>query len=614
MKKIKIFKTLLIITLFFVIGSNVVKGEETTDNIRSIYFKSSEVEQGGRLYVKLNAMYRDSTTKITGHFGNGKNSYLSVNLVDVLTTRPYFVLPHQMIPGDKYTMTMLTVEDSRGRVTYTVSSASNGTNPNLDPQGKNVVTITEKGKLKSLYLIGESEVEVDGKLTIGLETTAVTDHISVTVRNKNIWPKIAIIYLTKIDTNKYELNLANGSDKLIDGDYYISDVFMSDNSTSENLHYSSYSEGSDVLPLNYDVEFKVKKSPESEQTADPETTQETQEIELLKSISVKNSEVKLNEKVNVTIDTAKKISTAEFVFSNDNENITVNLNELNTSNTYFIVPITASEGTYKLDYVTLKDIDGKEYQYRSGEDYNKIKHFDFNVSLTIKSEEDSSNLLNLDSAKITPEMIEKVKELGKNAVIEINANDNPTISKELFEAIKNTNKTIIIKYKNLEWAFNGLDIETAKQIDVSTNIYKTNREADIAGKVSNGLIIDFSNNGELPGKSLIKIYNSEIISDIMNKNNINVYYYNEETQKFEIIKLNVEYNIKGYYEFYIDHNSKYVITTDKIANEHISNANKVETDKINIKLITIILASIVLLAIITATIIIVRKKSKGNQN
>ena len=97
----------------------------------------------------------------------------------------------------------------------------------------------------------------------------------------------------------------------------------------------------------------------------------------------------------------------------------------------------------------------------------------------------------------------------------------------------------------------------------------------------------------------------------MNKNKANVYYYNEDTEKFEIIKLATKYvENGGYYEFYIDHNSKYVITTDKIENKYIASTSAISSSN-NFSNLAII---IVALLVVGTMVIIILKQQKQLQN
>ena len=572
MKKIKKLGLLLIVLFSFMIGNNVVKGEQPFYNITGLYFNTDEVEAGGRLYVDLYMGSKDSSTKIEGYFGNGKGSNITLQLKDINTKNPYFEMSNYMTPGETYTMSKLIVEDSKDTITY--SMTSNGTNPYMNPLGKNVVKIKNTYMIKALEFVDNKVVKSDGRLTIKFETNIDFQYVSIVARNKKNPISTGTFYIYEQSDGLYYINLTKGSDKLIDGDYYISDVFIMGGPSS--VHFSSYSVGNGIVPLNITDDFTIKNEEE------PEVLENPKDVEFLKSITISSTNAKLNEKVNVLLETEEDLTSATLIFSNSNESMTVNVKDLNSSNSYFVVPFTTNAGVYNLDYAILKDANGNEYQYRKAHDYYTVKHFNFSSYLKVVNEVVEGNILNIDNSKMSAEILQKLKELEANIVIDINANDNPIISKDLFEAIKDSNKTIVIKYKDLEWTFNGLDVKTPKQIDVSTNIYNVSDDDSISLVVDNGFVLDFADNDDLPGKCLIKLYNSDTIAKVMNKNDANIYYYNEQTNKFEIIELNSEYNSEGYYEFYISHNSKYVVTTEKIDEEHVTESNnKTDEEKEN---------------------------------
>ena len=604
MKKIKYLFLVLIVTTCFIIGNVIINAVSPFYNITGLYIITTQVEPGGRVYVDYMGQ-RDSSTHVTGYFICDTDVHdIGIELQDV-TGNPYFQMPNNLKAGKTYTMTGLTITDSQGTVSY--SLVPNGESNYMNPLGRNTVTINAPYKLSKLELLSEPTLTPNGSVRLRLETTVNCNYISVCLRNTSAPTMCPIVYLNKVSDTVYEiLGNSSMSESITDGKYYISDVFLFDGTNTSN-HFSSYSRGGTTMPLNYHIEINV-----SGYTT-PETNTTVENKSFLNGLEIKSTNAKLNEKVNVALNTTSALTSATLMFSNENESMTVNVKDLNTAEPYFVVPFTTSAGAYNLDYAILKDKDGNEYQYRKGEDYYTIKHFDFNSTLTVENQIAEGNLLNLDNSKITADIIEKIKELDSNIVIEINAEEAPIVSKELFDAIQNSNKTLIFKYKDLEWTFNGLDIKNPKMIDVSTNIYNVNKDEKISSKVQNGFVLDFAANNELPGKCLIKVYNSDTISKIINKDNANIYYYNEETDKFEVIKLNAEYNTNGYYEFYISHNSKYVVTTDKIDSEYVTETT--EGNSLDVKtILTIAIPAVVIFILLLVIILLVKKLNKAKNN
>ena len=607
MKKTKYLLFLFMFSALFLFAG-VVEAKEPFYNITTLYLKSTNVDAGGKIPVDLYMVKKDESTKINGYFAelNGSNKYITLEMKDVNTDNPYFELSSYMLPGEKYRLNMIDVEDSEDKITYSLVGGQNY----MNPQGKNEFQVNDVYKLNGFSTAGNTTVAKDGKVSFNINTNFDFSYVSIVFRNTTAGGAGSIAYLNKESNGTYTLDLTrtNDSSVITDGDYKVTDIFFTPSNMKSGpaVHFSNYSSGGDVLPLVFNNTFTIKTE---EQVIAP--VEET----VLTGVEVKSTTAKINDRVFVTLRSNKSIISAKLIFSNENESMTVNLKNM-TSEPNFIVPYTTSAGTYKLDYAIIKTVDGKQYQYRSGEDYYNIKHFDFNSTLTIEEEKVETDSLNLDNSKITAETIENLKKIESNVVIEIDASNNPVITKELFETIKGSNKTVVIKNNNVEWTFNGLDVKEAKKIDVTTSIYTVGEENSISDKVKSGLVIEFAENEKLPGKCLIKLYNNEQLAQILNKNKANIYYYNEKTGKFEEIKLNAEYKSDGYYEFYISHNSKYVITTEKIDDSLISgkttDSNK-GSKGISLNTILLIAIPSAVVIILLIVFLVAKKKNKNNK-
>ena len=91
---------------------------------------------------------------------------------------------------------------------------------------------------------------------------------------------------------------------------------------------------------------------------------------------------------------------------------------------------------------------------------------------------------------------------------------------------------------------------------------------------------------------------------------IYIYFYDKDNSKYTLIAKNVKIN-NGYYEFAIDHNSKYIFTNTKITSKKVKTDENIvnfqNSNKINI-LITI--AGIIL---VIAVIMLIAVLSKNNK-
>lgn len=179
------------------------------------------------------------------------------------------------------------------------------------------------------------------------------------------------------------------------------------------------------------------------------------------------------------------------------------------------------------------------------------------------------NVKNTDTAAV----VSSIKSAGSNAVVNLDVTENKQVGKEIFDAIKGTDKTVVLKEDGIEWTFNGKDItDDTKVIDTTLNIAPISKSAssnkgEIAKELSNddALVLSFANNGKLPGKATVKIKLDAQWLANRDKNNLNIYYYNETTQTMETIASGLKVDANGYIQFDITHNSDYIVTNQVLS-------------------------------------------------
>ncbi|WP_163192330.1 cell wall-binding repeat-containing protein [Clostridium thermarum] len=177
---------------------------------------------------------------------------------------------------------------------------------------------------------------------------------------------------------------------------------------------------------------------------------------------------------------------------------------------------------------------------------------------------DRASVTNTDTAVV----ISVINNVASSGSVTIDVTNNKTVAKEIFDAIKGTNKTLIFKGDVVEWTFTGKDItETTKDIDMTVRIATLNsttseNKALIGEKINNEnvLVISFANNGQLPGRAKIKLKLDNAWLANRNKNNINIYYFNEVSKAIEPVASELTADSEGYVQFYITHNSDYIIS------------------------------------------------------
>ena len=200
----------------------------------------------------------------------------------------------------------------------------------------------------------------------------------------------------------------------------------------------------------------------------------------------------------------------------------------------------------------------------------------------------------------TAVVISVLNSVSSNGKVVVDVSADKSVAKEIFDAIKGTDRTVTFKQDGIEWSFNGKDITAdTKTVDMTvkvapiTNSTTANRSA-IAEKVNNEnvMVISFANNGQLPGKAKVKVKLDAAWLAGKNKNNINIYYYNETTKAIETIASALVVDSEGYVQFDITHNSDYIVSDKDLAKlttptpeqpktaavvERLSGANRYET-------------------------------------
>ena len=324
----------------------------------------------------------------------------------------------------------------------------------------------------------------------------------------------------------------------------------------------------------------------------------------LEKIEIKTKEAKVGDKVAVNLCTNININSAKLIFKSNNGNqFTIYLSNLNNDE-YMEIPSTVPSDTYYLSQLTL-DNDNSTTTYTNGNDYN------FNIEIIITEKETKSKIYNNEDVNANT-IKESKKEETKD--ITINATGNSVISKEVFNSIKGTDKKVIIKYQDNEIIFSGRDIKEAKDIDVSMKIICITDDDTSKVINNNGYIINFANNGDLPGKEIVRIKATTEMKNYFENKKLYVYYYDEPNNKFTLIARNITLE-NDYYEFAINHNSKYILTDTQIDTKTVTvDENIVDFQNSNKTNTIIILVSILIVVAVTIFILLMKKKENKKKD
>ena len=242
--------------------------------------------------------------------------------------------------------------------------------------------------------------------------------------------------------------------------------------------------------------------------------------------------------------------------------------------TSFVIPSSAKYGTYKLKSVvaTLDSYVGETNNiiFNDSMTYGEYANI-FSQTLTVEKGEPESYLYFV-ADKLDQEVVEMIKDSKEDAIITVSAEEQSVIPAEVFDAIKETQRQLIVEYNKNEWVFNGTDVVDAKAVDVSMKFYEVS-ELENLDKIKsalgdNSIVVEFPENGSLPGKALIRIKDSEV-SEKLKGDKLYIYHIDEKNNKLNKVAYELQKSYDGYIEFYINHNSKYVITSEEVKDDSI---------------------------------------------
>ena len=263
-------------------------------------------------------------------------------------------------------------------------------------------------------------------------------------------------------------------------------------------------------------------------------------------------------------------------FTNENDGSVLNMyvkNLTGNNNPYIVIPSTATTGKYNLSYGYLTFVDGTTERCQNSAN----RAFSYETTFTVEEKELDTSKYMFSNELYDNNIKNDLSKLDNDAIITIDANKMPLIKDEIFDSIKGTRRTLIIDYDTSEWVFNGTDIKKAKTIDVSTFVSKlenSNEYYDSFLKTnvkSPSAMLKFSDNGDLPGKVLIKIDKESINTYLGDPKSVFVYYYKEDSDQLMKVAMEIQSN-DMFYEFYINHNSKYIISSKEIKSKVVSDS------------------------------------------
>jgi hypothetical protein len=277
-----------------------------------------------------------------------------------------------------------------------------------------------------------------------------------------------------------------------------------------------------------------------------------------------------------------------------------------------VIPSNAEPDTYEIDYCDVKYADGYHLIYPYDSENNGYVSCYGTVEVTKAIL--NKDIYTFNYSDYSKRIDNDLNQLNDNAEINVNATSSPVIGRTLFEKIKDTGRMLNIDYQNVRWSFYGKDIDNPKALEVSTSIGKLSdkdKENFKNSDLSKSILMEFTDNGNLPGKALIRV-RSDDIKQFFEADSLYIYHYDDVEKTVSKVAMNVEPK-GGYFEFYINHNSKYILTAIEMVdeeeviiqedpaltdNEELIDSYRVKEDKTMMYIFIAIGVGVLLLAII----------------
>ena len=121
--KILIIALIMMTSIFLFMPNKVNAEAEAFHNFTGLYIRSTEAGKGEKVYVDL--YFMKDVTEVKAFLKAG-DQYLTVEIQDIKTNDPYFVMPEEAKDDVNYEMTAIEVTCPDGKVTYgtTIGSAN----------------------------------------------------------------------------------------------------------------------------------------------------------------------------------------------------------------------------------------------------------------------------------------------------------------------------------------------------------------------------------------------------------------------------------------------------------------------------------------------------------
>lgn len=191
----------------------------------------------------------------------------------------------------------------------------------------------------------------------------------------------------------------------------------------------------------------------------------------------------------------------------------------------------------------------------------------------------------------TQNLAERIKEQPFEAAILIDYSNNSVVKGDVFDAIKGTNKTLILESSGAQWIFEGKNITgESKDIDLDVKVQTLDEKAEV-DNIENiittigeqpAVVLTFPENGTLPGSAKIRIKADARMIKYLGQDGLYAYYMDNATGKMVQVAEKLSVTTDSFIEFDITHCSNYIIVQGELQDLTIKGTqNKNQTDNGN---------------------------------
>ena len=224
----------------------------------------------------------------------------------------------------------------------------------------------------------------------------------------------------------------------------------------------------------------------------------------------------------------------------------------NNSVTFLVSPFSVADGNYTLESVILQDGCGSvTYQKPDiGE-----------LTVTVNNPYDVEYYVALENLSGLLSTIENMQD-GQITVVE--CRDGTIVPKRVFEAIAGKDITLVFQLEDVQWVFEGKRImrEKCKDVDLKTVIHGEEGRDMYFPDEDQVLVIDFKNNGVLPGETEVRI-NDAYVSAKYTSGKDHLMLSHVQKEQITLEDANVKIDADEAAVLNVTHNSRFVLSSTR---------------------------------------------------